>query len=596
MNENLPARRKLTATYRVLSYRPILTVGIVVLSVVAAGFEAIGLGFLLPIIDHARDGGGSNWIVRVFEGIYQTFGIPFTLDYIVAGIIGVMALRYTSSFLVAWLREALRTRYIRYLRERAYENALDAKVSYFDERGSDEILNTIVTETTYAGQVIRRVIKIFEQLLLSGMYVGVALVIAPFLTIGTAVALGGATFFIRNILESGYAVGDRVADANEDVQDTVQAGTQGIRDVKLFGLSEELFENFERAIDQFTRSSISVYRNQAAIQNFYQLTTVVLLVGIIYWALEFTSLSLGGLGVFLFAMFRLAPRVSNLNTWYYRAESELPHLIRTQEFIDELAANVEENGGDRPLPNIVKRIEADSVNFSYPTSEDRVLDEVSFQIEMDELVAFVGPSGTGKSTIASLLARMYEPDDGTLLANDVPITEFDLAEWRSRVSVVRQDPFIFNETLRYNVTLGNRDASDGEIERVCDIAEVTEFLDQLPDGYETGLGDDGVRLSGGQRQRVALARSLLKESDLLILDEATSDLDTSIEKDVHESIESMDRDYGIVVIAHRLSTVRNADRIYAIEDGRIVETGTHKELVTEQGLYADLYRAQSNPV
>jgi subfamily B ATP-binding cassette protein MsbA len=160
--------------------------------------------------------------------------------------------------------------------------------------------------------------------------------------------------------------------------------------------------------------------------------------------------------------------------------------------------------------------------------------------------------------------------------------------------VVRQSPFIFNDTLRYNLTIGSRDVSETELDRVCEIAKVDEFMGDLPEGYGTMLGDEGVRLSGGQKQRVALARALIEDADLLILDEATSDLDSNLEKQVQQAIEKMDREYAIITIAHRLSTVKNADRIYTVEDGWITETGTHHELVDSGGKYAELYGIQSS--
>jgi subfamily B ATP-binding cassette protein MsbA len=160
--------------------------------------------------------------------------------------------------------------------------------------------------------------------------------------------------------------------------------------------------------------------------------------------------------------------------------------------------------------------------------------------------------------------------------------------------VVRQDPHIFNDTLRYNLTIGNRDVSQKALDRVTRIARVDEFFDELPEGYDTQLGDDGVRLSGGQRQRVALARALLKDADVLVLDEATSDLDSNLEKQVQKSIESMEWDYAMVGIAHRLSTVKNADRIYTVDEGEIIETGKHEELIDNSGQYAELYAIQSD--
>jgi subfamily B ATP-binding cassette protein MsbA len=269
----------------------------------------------------------------------------------------------------------------------------------------------------------------------------------------------------------------------------------------------------------------------------------------------------------------------------------LPHLLRTEEFIDELKQSEEVESGDRPVPADPMPIVFDDVRFSYEENET-VLNGLSFNVRNGEFIAFVGESGAGKSTIASLIAQLYEHDAGEITANWTPIEEYDIDEWRSQIAYVRQNPFIFNTTLERNLRMANPEASREEIERVSEIAQVTEFLDDLPNGYETELGDDGVRLSGGQRQRVALARALLEDASVLLLDEATSDLDTNIENRVQTAIESMDRDFTIIAIAHRLSTVSDADRIYTIESGEILEKGEHDTLLQEGGRYAELYSAQ----
>jgi subfamily B ATP-binding cassette protein MsbA len=304
-------------------------------------------------------------------------------------------------------------------------------------------------------------------------------------------------------------------------------------------------------------------------------------------------MSLASLGVFLFAMFRLGPKASSLNSTLYRIENNLPHLVRTQEFIDELERNSEPEQSSGLVPEKFQTVAFEDVQFSYDSQEETVLDDVSFEFKAGEFIGFAGPSGAGKSTIVSLLTRMYEPDSGEITVNQTSLNRLNLDEWRSRVSVVRQDPFIFNDTLRYNVTVGNREAPQNEIERVCEIAQVTEFLDELPNRYETNLGDNGVRLSGGQRQRISIARALLKDSDVLVLDEATSDLDSKLEELVHDAIETMERNQAMLVIAHRLSTVMNADRIYTMQNGEITETGTHEDLVQHDGQYAKLYAAQT---
>ncbi len=594
-SDRISRKEKIDALLDVARFNPKFTVLIIGLGLVAAVLEGVGLSFILPVIEIVQlddPVAEADGLLAAFVTAYQMIGVPFTLGYVVIGVAAVMTARYTTSFIVAWFRAALQTYYVRDLQMRAYDRALDARVEYFDEEGSDDILNAIITQTNYASRVIDRVVKFTETAFLSIAYLAIAMFISPWLTIFAAGVLGFLTIFLRRVVEPGYEVGDIVADANERRQEAAQAGTQGIRDVRLFGLSEELYDKFTTAVDRFTDANITLRRNEAAINNFYNLGVAVSVFVLIYLALTFANLSIGALGVFLFAMFQLGPKVSQLNREYYRIENELPHLVRTQKFIQKLDQHEEPNEVTIETPSEVEYVEFDNVRFSYNPDEE-VLKGVNFDIRKGEFIAFVGQSGAGKSTIVSVLTRLYNPDSGVIKANGRLIDDMDIQDWRDRIAVVRQNPFIFNNTLRYNLTIGNRGVTDADVDRACEIAKVDEFIDELPDGHDTMLGDNGVRLSGGQKQRVALARALLKDADLLVLDEATSDLDSHLEREVQDAIEAMDREYMMIAIAHRLSTVENADRIYTMDNGQITETGSHEELIDNGGQYANLYAIQS---
>jgi subfamily B ATP-binding cassette protein MsbA len=570
-----------------------MLIGLIFLGAFVALLEGVGLGFIHPILQVAQsessaEGGGR--VLELFLRTYEFLGIPFSLGYLIAGVSVVMTFRYTMSFIVAWIKEIVAKQYEKDLRTRTFKQALNADIGYFDERGSDDVINAIITETKYSGKVISHGIKTAETTFLVLMYLGVMFYITPTMTVLAIVLLGGITIVLRVVIEPAVTVGTRVAEANEQVQQSVQAGTQGIRDVKLFGLADEVFTAFRESVEQYADSEIDLARNDYAISNFYELSAAVMLFVLIYIGFVFTGLSLGELGIFLIAMFQLAPKVSRLNSYFYILEGYISHLVRTQKFIDTLSER-QESEGSRPVTSI-NNIDFNDIHFSYEENE-QVLSGISFTADRGDFIAFVGESGAGKSTIVSLLARMYKPDRGEIRADGVSVEEYDLDDWRKRIAVVRQQPFIFNTTLEDNITIGNRDASRNEVERVCEIAQVTQFLDELPNGYESKLGDNGVRLSGGQRQRVSLARALLKDADFLVLDEATSDLDSNLERKVQSAIESMDRDYGIIAIAHRLSTVKNADRIHTVDDGKIIESGTHEELLSDDGEYAALYAIQS---
>ncbi|WP_306438868.1 ABC transporter ATP-binding protein [Natronococcus pandeyae] len=555
--------------------------------------EGIGLTFLLPIIEiaqHEDPTAEAEGIMLAFVLIYETFGIPFTLGSVILGVTLVMGLRFGTLFFLKWFKEVLRSAYIRDLRRRGFENALNARTAYYDQKGSDEVLNAIITQTQYAGKVIEKVIFFLEKAFLAIVFAAIAFYLSPFLSIFAAVTFVVLTFIVQNAVEKGTSVGNRVADANERIQEVVQMGTQGIRDVKMFGMVEEIYGDFSTAIDQFVESRVSVKRNKAAINSSYQFISAAMLFVLIYLALTIGAMSLAALGVFLFAMFRLAPIVSNLNEEGYDILADMPHLIRTQRFVDGLQEYTEPSAGDKQVPDRIDTIQFENVTFAY--NDENVLKNVSFELTSGDFVAFVGQSGAGKSTIALLLASLYVPDSGRITVNGAPLSDFPVTEWREKIAIVRQDPFIFNDTLRYNLTIGNREATQREIERACEIAMVTEFLDGLPNGYDSMLGDDGVQLSGGQKQRVAIARALLKDAEILILDEATSDLDTNLEDRIKRSLEETAREFTTLAIAHRLSTVRNADRIYTLEGGRITETGEHGELLDEGGKYSELYRSQ----
>jgi len=588
----LHSSERLSSIWRALNFRPALFFGTIGLSFVAAVLEGIGLSFIIPIVELAQEEGGAradgSRFVEAFEVAYAFLGIPLTLETLIIGSSIVIAVRYTLTFVVTWMKSAIEMYYRRELQLEVYERVVNAHVGITDERGSDEVINTIVTQALNAAQTLLQILTLVEQLLLSIVYLGISIYLAPLLTVFAGLLLGGVTVGIRYFLEKGYDIGDRVRIANEEVQSISQTTIHGIRDVKTFNMVDQLYDRFRQSVNEVTESNVTLRRNQAAMNNIHQGITAVTLFVIIYVALRFTSLSLGSLGLFLFAMFRLSPRVSRINNIYYNIEGKLPHLVQTHEFIDTLRENQEPTiCNPQNVPESIETVAFDSVNFSYET--ELILNDVSYDVSSGEFIAFVGPSGAGKSTIVSLLARLYTPDDGTITVNDTPINEFDIDEWREAIALVRQAPYVFDLTLSENIAVGDPSSTEAERRAAAEAAGVTEFVDDLPSGFDTRLGEDAITLSGGQRQRVAIARALLKDTDVLILDEATSDLDRELEAQVHRRITDASEDRILIVVAHRLSTVRDADQIFTMKDGEIVETGTHDELTEQDGTYAQLY-------
>jgi ATP-binding cassette subfamily B protein/subfamily B ATP-binding cassette protein MsbA len=233
------------------------------------------------------------------------------------------------------------------------------------------------------------------------------------------------------------------------------------------------------------------------------------------------------------------------------------------------------------------------VQLQYAPELPPALSEINFTLPKGQMLALVGPSGAGKSSIADLITGLYAPTGGRILIDDTPLDQLELASWQQRLGVVSQDTFLFNASIASNIAFGSPGATPAQIEAACQAAQAAGFIEDLPQGYETLVGERGYRLSGGQRQRLSLARAILRDPELLILDEATSALDTQSERLVQEAIERFERNHTVLVIAHRLSTIVRADQIVVMAAGRIVQRGTHAELLSQGGPYQSLWQQQS---
>jgi ABC-type multidrug transport system fused ATPase/permease subunit len=399
-----------------------------------------------------------------------------------------------------------------------------------------------------------------------------------------------AVFFGRFIKKLSKQAQDKVADSNTIVGESLQ----GIANVKAF--TNEAFEmlRYKLAVDDIKKIAIKGGLARGAFSSFIIFCIFGAIVLLVWYAVKLQNvgeLSQSQLITFILYTIFVGASIGGLPIQYAQIQKAIGATERVFDLIDEEPETISESECQRPIHG---KLSFQSLKFAYPTRPElRVLKNISFEAEAGESIAIVGPSGAGKSTIASLILRFYEPQDGEMLLDDTPASEFTLHDLRSQMAIVPQDILLFGGTIKENIAYGKPEATDEEIVEAAKKANAHDFIMSFPEQYETVVGERGVQLSGGQRQRVAIARAVLKNPVILILDEATSSLDSESEHLVQEALEKLMKGRTSFVIAHRLSTIKNADQILVLEDGEIVEKGTHSDLIErENGLYHKLIQLQ----
>jgi subfamily B ATP-binding cassette protein MsbA len=564
---------------------------IVILGILASLAEGIGISLLMPFLQNLQAGNSlviNNPIIQNIDQYLINFQpqqrVLLLTSSILVAILIKAVLSYIYTALCSWLQNSTLHR----LRTAVYKQLIAVSQSFWDTNKSGELLNLITQETYYSSQALSFLIWVIINLSMIGIFGLLLLLISWRLTLLVAVAFLLISVLIRTLTSKTQALGRKHQQANIYLSNLTLETFTGIKTIRAFGKESYEEQRYYQASKKSCDSSINLAKQSVMIEPISEGLSVAILMCVMLVAF-YTQVTLPVLITFIFMLYRLQPQVQKLN-------SNLTQVIALSNCVKSVFLLLEHEdkpyviSGNVNFHELRKGITFDAVNFLYTSQNKPALENISLFIPKGKTTALVGYSGAGKSTIINLIFRLYDVTSGEIYIDNYLIKELDLATWRSNMALVSQDVHIFSSTVRENIAYGRPDATETEIIAAAKQAHAHEFICELAQGYDTFVGDRGIKLSGGQRQRISIARAILYNPEILILDEATNALDNISEKLIQDAINLLSQNRTVIVIAHRLSTIKDADQIIVLKQGKVEEQGSFSDLMERKAVFHKLYQ------
>tara|TARA_B100001964_G_scaffold245829_1_gene337073 strand:+ start:22729 stop:24516 length:1788 start_codon:yes stop_codon:yes gene_type:complete len=578
-----------------LKFRKKLIILLIFLTFVYSLLEGASIGLLLPVLQLVAEGDlsllieqGGVW--KYLDLAYRTIGFPLNLITLVISIMFIVLLREGLGYFLKIYAGKIQADYSAHLRKKGFNKLIHADISYFNEKKVGNIINTFTNQMTTAGSMIWVFTQLITTSFLMVIYIFLLLMMSwqmTLLAVGVIIIL---SLSIQRQIKYSRKYGKNLVKLTDTLHQFLSQKLTGARVVKASTMENFETRKFDNIVEKIALNQFLQVISQGKIYVIFSVFATVAILGIFYFSVEIIQMSLAELALFFFIIIRMNPYAMNINTQRHALANTLGPVENAFQTLDEIPKWMKIKSGEKIFTELKESIQLKNVNFSYDKTS--VLKNINLKIKKGEMVAIVGASGTGKSTLADLFLRFYDPSSGDMKIDGVDIKDFDIASLRSKIGFVTQDTFLFNDTVEANISYGTAQLSKEEIIKVAKIAKTHNFITKLPKGYQTIIGERGVKLSGGQRQRLALARTMIKKPEIIILDEATSNLDSESEQLILESIKEIRKRCTIIAIAHRLSTIENADRIIVLERGMITEEGKHEDLLKKGKTYSKYYNLQ----
>lgn len=589
----------IAVAFKYLKRYPLLSAAALASMVGASFFEGISFGMVIPLIQGMMKGGGSSILDRF--PLAQRLPVPLSsmdqvtfLSVIFAILFAALVVKnvflYLSNMLIAKLRFGLS----RDLSTGLMDRLIGYDLRFFDVTKTGHLISTINAETGRMGDFLLAALNFTAIAIRVATYTALLFLISWKVSLAIAAMAACVLVPLEFVMKKLRKLGAKMSRALADYNFKLAEILSGIRVIKACGAEDAERKSFRETADRIFDHQYKINRYIYLRMPLSETIIFGMIVGILLFLMSVMKLDISGafpfIAAYMLVLTKTLTQLNLLNSYRSHAAGNLAAFDTYERLCDGKGYRAI-TGGSRVSSGLSDAIAFNDVGFSYNGSR-QVLNGVTCRIPKGRITAIVGASGAGKSTLANLVMRFYDVTSGSITVDGVDLREFSLAEWRRKIGLVSQDVFIFNASVRDNIAYGRAGISPGRVAEAARVANAHDFIMALPDGYDTVVGERGAQLSGGQKQRISIARAIIHDPEILILDEATSSLDSDTEKLIKQAIDRLTKDRTVIAIAHRLSTIAHADAIIVLEKGRIHERGTHQELLKKDGLYRQLCASQ----
>lgn len=539
------------------------------------------LGFLIPIIE-------AHMITSITSGLFSKV-IYFALGYLILRIVESTIIYVSDLF---WQKK-IKTKVLFRIRKYLIDKIMSLKLVNFDKYGTGYYAERLKTDPEAISNLVSDIQEMFTKCI---NRIGIIIYIMVINWVLGLIYVGGIlliTIYNWYVLEVVKEKKKKIRKSDEEVSSFLSEIIRGIRDIKLLNFHHSIKKNILSKLDDNNNKNMDRALYMSKTNEIVWIIFVVVMMMVVILGIKFVQIGKidsANLVVLYLYSGQLFSLVYNF-TYLKSAIKDYEVAIERVFAFDDLEKHPEEKFGSKKIKNFKGKIEFKNVSFGYKNNK-RILNKFNLLVNPKDTVALIGASGAGKTTVFNLITKSYEVDEGTILLDDVDIKELDEDTIRKNVSIITQNPYIFNMSIEDNLKLVKPNATQKEIDKVCKEACFYDFVMSLPEKYDTLIGEGGLNLSGGQRQRIAIARALLKDCKILLFDEATSALDNITQQEIQTSINNISKDYTIIIVAHRLSTIINCKLIYLLDKGKILDYGSHQELLKRNKKYQKMYRLE----